>query len=103
MGTAFVRLVGKPPASLHPTVLAVSFRLVQALVEPLRPPLDGPTKEDGAQTAEENQTASQTVVWLLAGREEVRREPMRALADAICNRDQRRLLTARGWDQRCLP
>ena len=96
-------LVHVAPASLNATVLTVTLRLVERLVQPLRPPLHRPAEKHRAQAAEKNQTSSESVVWLMLGREEVRREPVRALAHAVRDGDESCFFAARRRNQCCLP
>jgi len=84
-------------------VLTVTLRLIKLLVKSLGPPLNSEAKQDRAKAAKQNESTSKSVKRLLAGREEVRREPVRALADAVCNGDQSCFLAARRWDQSGLP
>lgn len=91
------------PSSLHTTVLTVTLRLVERLVQPLRPPLHQPTEKYRAQAAEKDQTSSESVVRLMLGREEVWREPVRALAHAVRDGDESCLLAAWRGDQSRLP
>lgn len=84
-------------------MLAVSFRLIKLLVQPLGPPLNTPTEKCRAKAAEQDETASESVERLMLGREEVGREPVGALAHTIRNRDEGCLLTTWSRNQRRLP
>lgn len=96
-------LVHEAPSSLVATVLAIALCLIELLVESLCPPLDTEAEKDSAQASEQDESTSESVEGLLAGREEVGREPVRALADTVCNGDQSCFLAARRGDQGCLP
>ena len=96
-------LVHITPSSLVATVLTVALRLVKLLVKSLSPPLNSEAKQDRAKAAEQNESTSESVERLLAGREEVRGEPVRGLADTIRNGDQSCFLAARCRDQGRLP
>ena len=84
-------------------MLAISLRLIKLLVKPLRPPLHTKAKQNGAKTSKKNKSTSKSVERLLASREEIRREPVRALTNTVRNRNQSRFLAARGRDQSRLP
>lgn len=79
-------------------MLTVPLRLVKLLVESLRPPLYSEAKQNRAKAAEQNESTSKSVKRLLASREEVRREPVRALADTVGDSDQSCFLAARRRD-----
>lgn len=98
-----LNLIDIAPAPLNATVLTVTLRLIKLLVKPLRPPLDTKAEENSAKAAEENKSTTKSVVRFLAGGEEVRREPVRALADAIGNGNQSCFLAARSRHQSRLP
>ena len=99
----FPDLVHVAPASLDAAVLTVALCFVELLVEPLGPPLNGKAEDDGAQAAEENETTPESVEGLVLGGEEVWREPVRALANTVGDRDQSCLLAARCRNQGRLP
>lgn len=96
-------LVHVAPALLDTTVLGPALSLIELLVELNSAPLDQTGTENGGNTAEENQTTAKAVEGLLAGREEVRAEPMAGLRDAVCDSNQRGLLTTGRRDKRSLP
>jgi hypothetical protein len=100
---SLLSLVHITPSPLVATVLTVSLRLIELLVKPLSPPLDNKAKHNRAKAAEKNESASESVVRLVLGREEIGREPMRALADAVCDGDQSCFLAAGSWHQSRLP
>ena len=76
-------------------MLTVALRLIELLVKSLRPPLNSKAKQDRAKAAKQDKPTSKSVERFLASREEVRREPMGALADTVCNGDQSRFFAAR--------
>lgn len=84
-------------------MFTVPLRLIKLLVKSLGPPLNSEAKQNRAKAAEQNKTTSESVKRLLASREEVRREPVRALADTVGNSDQSCFLAARCRDQGRLP
>ena len=96
-------LVHVAPALLGTTVLGPALSLIELLVELNSAPLDQTGTENGGNTAEENQTTAKAVEGLLAGREEVRAEPMASLRDAVRDGNQRGLLTTGRGDKRGLP
>lgn len=96
-------LVHVAPALLRTTVLSPSLSLVEPLVELNSTPLDQTGTDNGSNTAEENQTTSKAVEGLLAGGEKVWAEPMASLRNAVCDGNQRGLLTTGRRDKRRLP
>lgn len=84
-------------------MLAIPLRLIERLVQTLRPPLDTPAKQHRAKAAEKNKPSSESVERLMLGWEEIRRKPMRALTDAVGDGDQRGFLRSRRGHQSCLP
>lgn len=96
-------LVDISPSSLNTAVRAVALRLIELLVESLRPPLDGPAQQHRTQAAEQDQASSKAVEGLLRRGKEVRREPVRALTDAVGNGDECSFLASRCRHQRRLP
>lgn len=97
------RLVREPPPSLIPTVLTVPLRLIKLPIKPLCPPLHSKAQQNRTKTSKKNKPTPKPIKRLLARREEIRREPVRALTNTIRNRNQRRFLAARRRHQRRLP
>lgn len=96
-------LVHVAPSLLDTTVLGPALSLIELLVELNSTPLDQTGTGNGGNTAEENQTTAKAVEGLLAGREEVRAEPMAGLRNAVCDSNQCGLLTTGRRDKRGFP
>ena len=75
------------PTTLHATILTVALCFVKLCIQTLCPPFDCPADSSGTSTSKQNQPTAQSIERLLSSGEEVRREPVRALADTIrdCN------------------
>ena len=60
---------------------------IEFLVQMLSSPFNAQTEQNDAAASKEDETTSHSIEWLLARREEVWTEPMRALRDAIGDGD----------------
>lgn len=92
-----------PPPPLNTRMLTPPLRLIQPLIQTLRPHLNQRSTNNTSRTPKQNQPPTQPIKWLLTRRKEVRAKPMTSLTNAIRNRNERRLLTPRRGNKGCFP
>jgi hypothetical protein len=84
-------------------MLRPSLGLVQLLVTADAPPPDKSSRDTDQQASDENKSTTETVEGLVGARPEVGAEPVAALADAVGDTDESRLLAPWGWHHLSLP
>lgn len=84
-------------------MLRPALGLIQLLVPANTPPPHKSSRDTDQQAADEDKTATKTVEGLVGAGPEVGTEPVAALADAVGDTDEGRLLAPWGWHHLSLP